>query len=70
MFAKLLMMVVRGYQVSISPLLPPACRYTPSCSEYALEALKRYGGLKGTWLAVRRLAKCHPFRAGGHDPVP
>jgi putative membrane protein insertion efficiency factor len=70
MFAKLLMMVVRGYQVSISPLLPPACRYTPSCSEYALEALKRYGGLKGTWLAVRRLAKCHPFQAGGHDPVP
>jgi len=64
------MMLVRGYQVAISPLLPPACRYTPSCSQYAIDALKRYGAFKGSWLAARRLGKCHPFRAGGHDPVP
>jgi putative membrane protein insertion efficiency factor len=70
MLAKLLVMVVRGYQMVISPWLPPACRYTPSCSQYAIEALQRHGALKGTWLAARRLARCHPFRAGGHDPVP
>lgn len=63
-------MVVRGYQMVISPLLPPACRYTPSCSQYAIEALQRHGALKGTWIAARRIARCHPFRAGGHDPVP
>ena len=70
MLAKLLVMLVRGYQVAISPLLPPACRYTPSCSQYAIDALKRYGALKGSWLAARRLGRCHPFRAGGYDPVP
>jgi putative membrane protein insertion efficiency factor len=70
MLAKFLMMLVRGYQVAISPLLPPACRYTPSCSQYAIDALKRYGAFKGSWLAARRLGRCHPFRAGGHDPVP
>ncbi|MGD2215684.1 MAG: membrane protein insertion efficiency factor YidD [Gemmatimonadales bacterium] len=70
MLAKFFVTVVRGYQVVVSPLLPPACRYTPSCSQYAIDALKRHGALKGTWLAVRRLARCHPFRAGGHDPVP
>jgi putative membrane protein insertion efficiency factor len=70
MLAKLLVMFVRGYQMIISPWLPPACRYTPSCSQYAIEALQRHGALKGTWLAARRLARCHPFRAGGHDPVP
>lgn len=70
MLAKLLVMAVRGYQMVVSPWLPPACRYTPSCSQYAIEALQRHGALKGTWLAARRLARCHPFRAGGHDPVP
>jgi putative membrane protein insertion efficiency factor len=70
MLAKFFVTVVRGYQVVVSPLLPPACRYTPSCSQYAIDALQRHGALKGTWLAVRRLARCHPFRAGGHDPVP
>lgn len=70
MLAKLLVMLVRGYQVAISPLLPPACRYTPTCSQYAIEALRRYGALKGGWLTLRRLGRCHPFRAGGHDPVP
>jgi putative membrane protein insertion efficiency factor len=70
MLAKLLVMLIRGYQVAISPLLPPACRYTPTCSQYAIEALRRYGALKGGWLTLRRLGRCHPFRAGGHDPVP
>jgi putative membrane protein insertion efficiency factor len=70
MLAKFFVMVVRGYQMVISPLLPPACRYTPSCSQYAIEALQRHGALKGTWIAARRIARCHPFRAGGHDPVP
>ncbi len=70
MLARLLVMLVRGYQVGISPWLPPACRYTPSCSQYAIEALQRYGALKGSWLAGRRLLRCHPFRPGGYDPVP
>jgi putative membrane protein insertion efficiency factor len=70
MLAKFLVILVRGYQMFISPWLPPACRYTPSCSQYAIEALQRHGALKGTWLAARRLARCHPFRAGGYDPVP
>ena len=65
-----LIFLVRGYQVVISPLLPPACRYYPSCSAYAIEALERHGALKGSWLAARRLARCHPFRPGGYDPVP
>jgi len=70
MLAKLLVLLVRGYQVAISPLLPPACRYTPTCSDYAIEALRRHGALKGSWLTLRRLARCHPFRRGGYDPVP
>ncbi|UCC71720.1 MAG: membrane protein insertion efficiency factor YidD [Gemmatimonadota bacterium] len=70
MLTKLLVMLVRGYQVAVSPWLPPACRYTPTCSQYSIEALRRYGALKGCWLAARRLARCHPFRAGGYDPVP
>jgi len=70
MLTRVMRMLVRGYQIAISPLLPPACRYTPTCSQYALEALDRHGALKGSWLAVRRLARCHPFRRGGFDPVP
>jgi putative membrane protein insertion efficiency factor len=70
MLAKFLVITVRGYQMIVSPWLPPACRYTPSCSQYAIEALQRHGALKGSWLAARRLARCHPFRPGGHDPVP
>jgi putative membrane protein insertion efficiency factor len=70
MLARLLVTLVRGYQVVISPLLPASCRYTPSCSQYAVEALQRHGALKGSWLAARRLGRCHPFRAGGYDPVP
>jgi len=67
---QLLALLIRGYQRLLSPLLPPSCRFHPSCSQYALEAIHRHGALKGSWLAVRRLARCHPFNAGGFDPVP
>jgi putative membrane protein insertion efficiency factor len=70
MLARLLILLIRGYQVTISPLLPPACRYNPTCSQYAAEALQRHGAMKGSWLATRRILKCHPLRAGGYDPVP
>lgn len=62
--------VVRFYQVVLGPLLPAACRYVPSCSVYALEALERHGPWRGGWMAVRRIVRCHPFRPGGYDPVP
>ena len=68
--AALLRRLIRGYQLVISPALPPSCRFTPSCSQYALEAVTRHGALKGTWLAARRLVRCHPFHPGGFDPVP
>lgn len=58
------------YQKGISPLLPPSCRYTPTCSEYAKEALIKYGIFKGTWLAVKRIVSCNPWGGHGHDPVP
>jgi putative membrane protein insertion efficiency factor len=67
---RLLIWPIRGYQRFISPALPPSCRYTPTCSQYALEALTRYGAIKGSWLAMRRLIRCHPFHPGGFDPVP
>jgi uncharacterized protein len=66
----ILMAVVRGYQIVLSPLLPAACRYYPSCSAYALEALQKHGARRGGWLAMKRIGRCHPFRAGGYDPVP
>lgn len=65
-----LIMLVRAYQVALSPLLPASCRYYPSCSAYAIEALERHGALRGGWLTLRRLARCNPFRPGGYDPVP
>jgi uncharacterized protein len=67
---RLLATLIRGYQRFISPALPPSCRFHPSCSQYALEAVTRHGALKGGWLAARRLARCHPFHPGGFDPVP
>jgi len=60
----------RGYKLLISPYLPPACRYTPTCSMYAYEAVLMHGFFKGGWLAVRRIARCHPWGGQGHDPVP
>lgn len=65
-----LIFLVRGYQVALSPLLPSTCRFMPSCSAYAVEALERHGAVHGTWLTIRRLARCHPFCVGGYDPVP
>ncbi len=62
--------LVRFYQLCISPLTPAACRFTPTCSQYALEALRKHGLIKGMWLTVRRLARCHPWGGSGYDPVP
>jgi hypothetical protein len=66
----LLIVAIRLYQKFISPLLPPSCRFYPSCSEYACQALAKYGALKGLGLAAKRLLRCHPWHAGGLDPVP
>jgi uncharacterized protein len=65
----ILLVLLRSYKVAISPLLPPSCRFVPTCSEYASEAVSRYGALRGGWMGVRRLARCHPFHPGGYDPV-
>ncbi|GEN34079.1 MULTISPECIES: membrane protein insertion efficiency factor YidD [Aneurinibacillus] len=65
-----LIFFIRLYQRLISPLLPPSCRFYPTCSHYGLEAIQRFGALKGGWLTVKRIAKCHPFHPGGIDPVP
>ena len=70
MIAKLLILVARGWQLGPSVILPPSCRYSPSCSAYAIEALRRYGAVKGGWLALRRIGRCHPWGGSGHDPVP
>ncbi|HET7398936.1 MAG TPA: membrane protein insertion efficiency factor YidD [Intrasporangium sp.] len=65
-----LLLLVRGYQRFVSPLTPPTCRFTPSCSQYAVTALVRFGPVKGGWLALRRLGRCHPWNPGGVDEVP
>lgn len=67
---KIFLLLIRFYQVGISPLIGPRCRFQPTCSQYAIIAINRYGVVKGTYLAVRRLLKCHPFHKGGYDPVP
>lgn len=65
-----LILAVRFYQLCISPFTPPSCRFTPTCSQYALEALRKHGPLRGGWLTLRRLARCHPWGGSGYDPVP
>ncbi|MDA8434242.1 MAG: membrane protein insertion efficiency factor YidD [Nitrospiraceae bacterium] len=65
----ILIAIVQSYKFLISPILPGSCRFVPSCSEYSLEALQKYGALKGSWLSARRVARCHPFHPGGYDPV-
>lgn len=66
----LLVGLIRFYQRFISPMKPPSCRFEPTCSHYALEAVQKYGTFRGSWLAVRRIGRCHPFHPGGFDPVP
>ena len=70
MMKKVLLALVKFYRVAISPHRPPCCRYIPTCSQYALEAIEKYGALKGGWLAFRRILRCNPFHKGGYDPVP
>lgn len=62
--------LIRGYQMTLSPFIGNQCRFHPSCSTYALEAVEQHGAIRGTWLSVKRLGRCHPFNAGGFDPVP
>ncbi|MBL8985684.1 MAG: membrane protein insertion efficiency factor YidD [Gemmatimonadetes bacterium] len=62
--------LIRGYQRFISPAFPPRCRFSPSCSQYTLEAVERYGLVRGSWMGLKRIARCHPFHPGGFDPVP
>jgi putative membrane protein insertion efficiency factor len=70
MLKQLLLALIRFYQIVISPLKPPTCRFYPTCSHYGLEAVKRFGPVKGGWLTIKRILKCHPFHPGGFDPVP
>lgn len=67
---RIMLWVIRGYQKAISPLLPPSCRFVPSCSEYGYEAIQQYGAIRGGYMAVRRILRCNPFHPGGYDPVP
>jgi putative membrane protein insertion efficiency factor len=68
--ARVLLALVAAYRYLLSPMLGRSCRFLPTCSEYAMEALARHGALRGTWLTVRRVARCHPWHPGGYDPVP
>ncbi|HEX7782446.1 MAG TPA: membrane protein insertion efficiency factor YidD [Sphingobium sp.] len=70
MIARLLTLIARGWQIGPSRIIPPSCRYSPSCSQYAIDALGKYGAVKGSWLAVKRLMRCHPWGGAGYDPVP
>lgn len=66
----LLILPIKFYRACISPMFPPSCRYTPTCSQYAIEAITKYGPIKGLWLAVKRILRCHPWGGQGYDPVP
>jgi putative membrane protein insertion efficiency factor len=66
----IVLFLIRLYQKTISRTLPPSCRFTPSCSVYGYQAVEKYGALKGGWMALKRIARCHPFHPGGYDPVP
>lgn len=68
-FKKPIILCIRLYQLCISPFIGPICRFTPTCSQYAIEAVKKYGPCQGSWLACKRICKCHPYHPGGHDPV-
>lgn len=70
MIKKLFILLIRFYQKFISPLTPPSCRFYPTCSHYGIEAIERFGPIKGTWLTIKRIVKCQPFHPGGFDPVP
>jgi putative membrane protein insertion efficiency factor len=70
LLANIFILLIRFYQLSISPLFMPACRYTPTCSAYGIEALQKYGPFKGGWLTLKRLLSCHPWGGSGYDPVP
>ena len=67
---KIIIALIRFYQLALSPLKQPTCRFLPTCSQYSIEAIERFGVIKGTYLSVRRILKCHPFHEGGYDPVP
>ncbi|HSC34235.1 MAG TPA: membrane protein insertion efficiency factor YidD [Thermodesulfobacteriota bacterium] len=69
LFVYLATSLIKAYKYAVSPILPSSCRFYPSCSEYAIDALKKYGLLRGSWLTLKRIARCHPLSAGGHDPV-
>ena len=70
MLRRILILPIRFYQLCIPPMFPAACRYTPTCSQYAVEAILKHGPLRGTWLAIRRICRCHPWGGSGYDPVP
>lgn len=70
MAARIILILIRAWQVGVSPWLGPACRYDPSCSAYAAQAVTKHGAVRGGWLALRRLLRCHPWGGSGHDPVP
>ncbi|MCF8068548.1 MAG: membrane protein insertion efficiency factor YidD [Desulfobacterales bacterium] len=70
MIKKAILLIIRSYKLFVSPLMRPACRFYPSCSEYAYEAIERHGVSRGSWLSLKRILRCHPLNAGGFDPVP